>query len=103
MPNTKKIRSRRKELYRVRYWSEYDLALVQRGSLTVWIADGFEKTWFYEGPLQRGSQFDYSAQAIEIMLILKNVYHLPNRATEGFASSLFGLLKIDLPVPDHTT
>ena len=103
MPNTKKTRSRRKELYRVRNWSEYDRALVQRGSLTVWIADGFEKTWFYQGPLQRGSQFDYSAQAIEIMLTLKNVFHLPNRATEGFASSLFGLLKIGLPVPDHTT
>ena len=27
----------------------------------------------------------------------------PNRATEGFMRSLFGLLKIDLPVPDHTT
>ena len=103
MPNKKKTRSHRKELYRVRNWSEYDRALVQRGSLTVWIADGFEETWFYEGPLQRGSQFDYSAQAIEIMLTLKNVFHLPNRATEGFARSLFGLLKIDLPVPDHTT
>lgn len=77
--------------------------MVKRGSLTVWIADGFEKTWFYQGPLQRGSQFDYSAQAIEIMLTLKNVFHLPNRATEGFARSLFGLLKTGLPVPDHTT
>jgi hypothetical protein len=78
-------------------------ALVQRGSLTVWIADGFEKTWFYQAPLQRGSQFEYSAQAIEVMLTLKNVFHLPNRATEGFACSFFGLLKIALPVPDHTT
>ena len=103
MRTQKKTRSRRKELYRVGNWSEYDRALVQRGSLTVWIADGFEKTWFYQGPLQRGSQFDYSAQAIEVMLTLKNVFHLPNRATEGFACSLFGLLKIALPVPDHTT
>src|SRR4030066_1860425 len=103
MRTQKKTRSRRKELYRVGNWSEYDRALVQRGSLTVWIADSFEKTWFYQGPLQRGSQFDYSAQAIEVMLTLKNVFHLPNRATEGFACSLFGLLKIALPVPDHTT
>jgi len=103
MRTQKKTRSRQKELYRVGNWSEYDRALVQRGSLTVWIADGFEKTWFYQGPLQRGSQFEYSAQAIEVMLTLKNVFHLPNRATEGFACSLFGLLKIALPVPDHTT
>jgi hypothetical protein len=37
------------------------------------------------------------------MLTLKNVFHLPNRATEGFVSSLFRMLKIHLPVPDHTT
>jgi len=103
MPNRKKTRSRRKELYRVRNWSEYDHALVQRGSLTVWIADDFEKTWFYQGPSQRGSQFDYSTQAITIMLTLKNVFHLPNRATEGFMRSLLEMLKIDLSIPDHTT
>jgi Transposase DDE domain len=98
-----KTRSRREELYRVGNWSEYDRALVPRGSYTVWIADGFEKAWFYQSPLQRGSQFDYSAQAIEIVLTLKNVFHLPNRATEGFAHSLFGLLEIGLPVPGHMT
>lgn len=103
MSNTKKTRSRQKELYRVRNWSEYDRALVQRGSLTVWVLDDFEKTWFYCGPTQRGSQFDYSAQAIEVMLTMKNVYHLPNRATEGFIRSLFALLAITLSVPDHTT
>ena len=103
MPNTKKTRSRQKELYRVRNWSEYDRALVERGSLTVWVADGFEETWFYHGPTQRGSQFDYSGQAIEVMLTVKNVFHLPNRATEGFMRSLFALLEIALFVPDHTT
>jgi hypothetical protein len=92
MPNTKKTRSRRKEIYRVGNWSEYDRAPVQRGSLTVWITDVFEKVWFYRGHLRRGSPFDYSAQAIEIMLTLKNVFHLHYQATEGFVSSLFGLL-----------
>jgi IS5 family transposase len=103
MPNTKKTRSHRKELYRVRNWSEYDRALVKRGSITVWISDDFEEAWFYQGPSQRGSQFDYSAQAIEIMLTVKNVFHLPNRATEGFLRSLFEWLQIELSVPDHTT
>jgi len=35
----KDTRSRRKELYRVRNWSEYDRALVNRGSLTIWISE----------------------------------------------------------------
>ena len=103
MPNEKKTNSCRKELYRVQNWSEYDRALVKRGSLTVWISDDFEETWFYKGPSQRGSQFDYIAQAKEIMLTVKNVFHLPNRATEGFLRSLFEWLQIELSVPDHTT
>jgi len=103
MPNAKKTRSHQKELYRVRNWPEYDHALVERGSLTVWVAEGFEETWCYRGPTQRGSQFDYSAQAIQVMLTVKNVFHLPNRATEGFIRSLFRLLEIMLSVPDHTT
>ena len=76
---------------------------MKRGSLTVWVADGFEETRCYCGPTQRGSQFDYSVQAIEVMLTVKNVFHLPKRATEGFIHSLFALLEIAVSVPDHTT
>jgi hypothetical protein len=55
------------------------------------------------GEKQRGSQFDYSDKAIEIMLTVKEVFHLTNRQTEGFIGSLFALMKIALPVPDHST
>jgi hypothetical protein len=37
------------------------------------------------------------------MLTVKEIYHLTNRGTEGFMTSLFELMQIDLPVPDHTT
>jgi hypothetical protein len=37
------------------------------------------------------------------MITIREVFGLTNRTTEGFVSSLFGLLKIDLPVPNHTT
>lgn len=37
------------------------------------------------------------------MLTMKNVFHLPNRATEGFVNSIFAMLGMELPVPDHTT
>lgn len=103
MPKHKNTRSRPKTLYRVKNWSEYDKALVQRGSITIWLSDDFEKSWRYAGEKQRGGQFDYSAQAITIMLTMKNVFHLPNRATEGFVRSIFAMLGVNLPVPDHTT
>lgn len=103
MPKQKRTPSRPKTLYRVKNWSEYDKALVQRGSITFWLSDDVEKVWLYTGEKQRGSQFDYSDKAIEIMLTIKEVFHLTNRGVEGFVRSLFGLMKISLPVPDHST
>jgi hypothetical protein len=103
MPKQKQTHSRRKELYRVKNWSEYEKALVQRGSISFWLSDDLEKTWLYLGEKQRGSQFDYSDKAIEIMLTLKEVFHLTNRGVEGFMRSLFQMMNIDLPVPDHST
>ena len=37
------------------------------------------------------------------MLTVKNVFHLANRATEGFVRSIFAMLKVRLTIPDHTT
>jgi hypothetical protein len=103
MPKQKHTQPRPKTLYRVKNWSEYDKALVQRGSITFWLSDDFEKSWRYIGEKQRGSQFDYSDQAILTMLTVKEVFHLTNRQTEGFVRSLFALMRVNLPVPDHST
>ena len=103
MPKQKNTQPRQKALYRVKNWSEYDKALVQRGSITFWMSDDFEKKWMHAGKKQRGSQFDYSDQAILVMLTVKEVFHLTNRGVEGFVRSLFQMMKINLPVPDHST
>lgn len=57
----------------------------------------------HAGEKQRGSQFDYSDQAILVMLTVKEVFYLTNRGVEGFVRSLFQILKVNLPVPDHST
>ena len=41
--------------------------------------------------------------AIETILTLRLLFHLPLRQTEGFVSSLFQMMKLQLPIPDHTT
>lgn len=103
MPKHTKTHSRPKTLYRVKNWSEYDHALVKRGSITFWLSDDLVEIWHYSGEKQRGGQYDYSEQAIVMMQTIKNVFHLPNRATEGFLRSVFEMLKVSLAVPDHTT
>lgn len=103
MPTTQKPQPRRKTVYHVRNWKAYERALVQRGSLTLWIDEDVRQHWKYVGPAQRGAQFTYSDLAVEAMLSLKEVFHLPNRATEGLGRSILELLDVDLKAPDHTT
>ena len=103
MPKQTKPSLRQKSLYRVKNWSDYEKALVRRGSITFWLSDDFEKNWRHTGEKQRGSQFDYSDQAILVMLTVKEIFHLTNRQTEGFMRSLFVLMEVNLPVPDHST
>lgn len=103
MPKHAKSSSRPKTLYRVANWPEYEKALVQRGSIAFWLSEDFERIWLYTGEKQRGSQFEYSEKAIEIMLTIKEVFHLSNRSVEGFVRSVFAMLNLHLPVPDHST
>lgn len=103
MKTKKKTKPRSKTVYHVRNWSSYDKALVNRHSVTLWISEDVKKNWKHSGPKQRGAQFTYTDQAIETMLMLKEIYHLTNRGVEGFVRSLFESMEIDLPVPDHTT
>ena len=41
--------------YRVTNWHEYDRALVQRGSLTIWFDEGFLREHWRPAPTGRGS------------------------------------------------
>jgi Transposase DDE domain len=50
-----------------------------------------------------GGQVIYSDLAIEMVLMLRMVFHLALRQAEAFAGSVLCLLGLDLGVPDHTT
>ena len=89
--------------YRVGNWSEYDRALVQRGDVTLWLAPEAIATWEAVGVGKRGGQLQYSDLAIETALTLRLIFHLPLRQTEGFLTSIFRMLSLDLSAPDHTT
>ena len=52
---------------------------------------------------RRGGQRRYSDLAIETALTLRLIYHLPLRQAEGFLHALFGIMRLDLSVPDYTT
>ena len=78
--------------YRVTNWPEYDAALVQRGSITVWFTEEAVAAWHAPATGARGGQPIYSAIAIETGLALRLVFHQPLRQTEGLLRSIAEVL-----------
>ena len=94
---------KKKEVYRVKNWARYNQALIQRGSLTVWLGQDAIDHWRYVGPTQRGAQFHYSDLAIETALTFRTLFNLPLRQTQGFVDSLLSLMGLALSAPDYST
>src|SRR4028119_287282 len=89
--------------YRIRNWPQYEAGLKRRGDLTLWLDEAAIAGWHAARRTTPGGQALYSNLAIELVLILRLIFHLGLRQAEGFARSVLRLLGLDLPVPDHTT
>jgi hypothetical protein len=89
--------------YRVRNWPAYEAGLKRRGDLTLWIDEAALDGWQAPRRTTPGGQAIYSDLAIEMVLVLRLVFHLALRQAEAFACSVFRLLEFELCVPDHTT
>jgi hypothetical protein len=97
-------RKSKKRQYRIHNWHDYNTALVQRGSLTLWLKKDVQLQWYNQQRTGKsGKPRVYSDQAIACVLRLREVYSLPLRATEGMLRSLVALLGIDVKVPCYST
>ena len=96
--------SKKKLKYRIRNWKQYNQALVNRGRIDLWINVDVQDAWYEpEKTGKRGASKTFSDLAIQTMLTLKEVYHLPFRAVEGFLGSILDLLDLSLESPDYST
>ena len=96
--------SKKPRKYRVRNWSEYNVGLAKRGSITFWIDEESAAGWLnQEKTGKRGASQKYSNLAIETVLSIKAIYKLAGRQAVGFVTSVFELMQLDLDVPDHST
>ena len=98
-----RVHPKYKTKYRVRNWASYERALIGRGNITIWLSRTALAAWKPEGTRTRGAPPKYSDLAIETALTLRLLFHLPLRQAEGFLTSLFHLMGLDLRSPDHTT
>src|ERR1700710_1550938 len=92
-----------RQQHKVTNWRAYEAGLRQRGSLTVWFSDDALAAWAAEPRTPRGGQPWYSPLAILTALMLRTVFRLAYRQTEGLIGSIIRLLGLTLRVPDHTT
>ena len=92
-----------KTKYRVINWSQYDKALRNRGDITSWFSREAIKAWTPKPKGKKGRNQIYSDLAIETVLTLRLLFHLPLRQAEGFVMSILSIMKIKLPTPDHST
>jgi hypothetical protein len=98
------VTNKPKRRYRIRNWPDYNKALISRGSLTFWIDSRSIDKWLSQDrPSRRGRRRTYSDLSIECSLLLREVYHLPLRATQGLVRSVIRLLGVKLPTPDYST
>jgi len=98
-----KHKNKQKKIYRIKNWAAYNEALKQRGSLNVWISEKALAHWQATPTGVPGTPRTYADTAIETALTIRKLFRLPLRQTEGFLQSLFGRLRLMLPVPDYTT
>src|ERR1051326_4410630 len=93
-----------KATYRIRNWREYDTSLRRRGSLCFWISQDLVEKWTTkEKSGERGASRIYTDAAIETLATVKYLFGQASRQAEGLLASIFKLMRVSLPVPDHTT
>lgn len=94
--------SKGKDKYKVINWKEYNQSLKQRGSIIVWLSEEAISGWLYNGERERGGKVVYSDIAIITCLMIRKVYHLPLRQTQGFMNSIMSLSGFSLQIPDYS-
>jgi len=98
------IASQAKVVYRVTNWSKYNESLVRRGDVTFWFDEAVIDAWNHENAERKvGRPFVYSDLAIESLLMLRELFRLPYRQTEGLGRALVRLLQADIAIPDFTS
>lgn len=92
-----------KSLHPVVNWSQYNQSLINRGSLTFWVDTDAMNNWFHQEHHGRpGRSPRFTDQTICTFLMLKGIFSLSLRATQGLLDSLFTLMNVPLCAPDYT-
>ncbi|MCA3895970.1 IS5 family transposase [Vibrio vulnificus] len=91
-----------KPRYKTNNWKQYNQALVNRGSLTFWIDEEAISEWNQIKQNRRGRPRVFSDLAITTALMVKRIFSMPLRASQGFIDSVFRLARLPLKCPHYS-
>ncbi|KAB3085607.1 IS5 family transposase [Escherichia coli] len=92
-----------KQTFSITNWRNYNKALINRGSLSFWLDDEAIQAWYVSAtPASRERPQRCSDPAITTVRVIKRVFRLTLRATQGFIDSIFTLMDVPLRCPDDT-
>lgn len=93
-----------KRTYKVTNWAKYNASLVRRGDITLWFDEAVIADWEHDNAATKvGRPFVYSDLAIESLLMLRELFRLPYRQTEGLGRALMNLMGVEVAIPHHTS
>jgi len=93
-----------KRAYKITNWAKYNASLVRRGDITLWFDEDVIDQWEHDNAEAKvGRPFVYSDLAIESLLMLRELFRLPYRQTEGLGRALVKLMDVDVAIPHHTS
>ena len=85
-----------KACYKITNWRTYNESLVQRGDITFWFDEDVIDAWEHDNDEPKvGRPFTYSDMAVECLLVLRELFQLPYRQTEGLGRSLVKLMQVE--------
>ena len=91
-----------KPRYKTNNWKQYNQALINRGSLTFWIDEEAISEWKQGKQNKRGRPRVFSDLAITTALMVKRIFSMPLRASQGFIDSVFRLAQVPLSCPHYS-
>ena len=91
-----------KPKYKVTNWPEYNAALRRRGDFTIWFTADAIINWRPAKTGARGRPQEYCDHAIETAILIRQVFRLALRQTEGFMNSVARMMCAQISIPDFS-
>ncbi len=89
---------------KIRNWKDYNESLVRRGDIMFWFDDDVIDAWDHINDEPKvGRPFTYSDTAIECLLMLRELFRLPYRQTEGLGRALAQMMRANVTILDYTS